>query len=48
MTWWASCPWAMRARRPVCLSAGTSDVVTLHVPELPSTQWMIGAAEIGR
>ena len=23
-----------------------SDVVTLHVPELPSTQWMIGAAEI--
>ena len=24
----------------------TSDVVSLHVPELPSTQWMIGAAEI--
>lgn len=24
----------------------TSDIVTLHVPELPSTQWMIGAAEI--
>ena len=24
----------------------SSDVVTLHVPELPSTQWMIGAAEI--
>ena len=23
-----------------------SDVVTLHVPELPSTQWMIGAAQI--
>ena len=23
-----------------------ADVVTLHVPELPSTQWMIGAAEI--
>jgi len=23
-----------------------SDIVTLHVPELPSTQWMIGAAEI--
>ena len=25
---------------------GQSDIVTLHVPELPSTQWMIGAAEI--
>jgi hypothetical protein len=25
---------------------GASDVVTLHVPELPSTQWMIGAQEI--
>ncbi|MDH4448911.1 MAG: NAD(P)-dependent oxidoreductase, partial [Acidovorax sp.] len=25
---------------------GQSDVVSLHVPELPSTQWMIGAAEI--
>ncbi|MEJ8854308.1 phosphoglycerate dehydrogenase [Variovorax robiniae] len=25
---------------------GQSDVVTLHVPELPSTKWMIGAAEI--
>ena len=24
----------------------TSDIVSLHVPELPSTQWMIGAAEI--
>ncbi|MBP7566515.1 MAG: phosphoglycerate dehydrogenase [Burkholderiaceae bacterium] len=24
----------------------TSDIVTLHVPELPSTQWMIGAAQI--
>ena len=23
-----------------------SDIVTLHVPELPSTQWMIGAPEI--
>ncbi|UJB65125.1 phosphoglycerate dehydrogenase [Acidovorax sp. YS12] len=23
-----------------------SDIVSLHVPELPSTQWMIGAAEI--
>jgi D-3-phosphoglycerate dehydrogenase len=23
-----------------------SDIVTLHVPELPSTQWMIGCAEI--
>jgi D-3-phosphoglycerate dehydrogenase len=23
-----------------------SDIVTLHVPELPSTQWMIGAKEI--
>lgn len=23
-----------------------SDIVTLHVPELPSTQWMIGASEI--
>ncbi|WP_027014518.1 phosphoglycerate dehydrogenase [Comamonas composti] len=23
-----------------------SDIVTLHVPELPSTQWMVGAAEI--
>ena len=23
-----------------------SDIVTLHVPELPSTKWMIGAAEI--
>lgn len=26
----------------------TSDIVTLHVPELPSTQWMIGAREIAR
>ena len=25
---------------------GASDVVSLHVPELPSTKWMIGAAEI--
>ena len=25
---------------------GQSDIVTLHVPELPSTQWMIGTAEI--
>ena len=25
---------------------GQADIVTLHVPELPSTQWMIGAAEI--
>ncbi|MDD2713301.1 MAG: phosphoglycerate dehydrogenase [Simplicispira sp.] len=25
---------------------GQSDIVTLHVPELPSTQWMIGATEI--
>jgi D-3-phosphoglycerate dehydrogenase / 2-oxoglutarate reductase len=25
---------------------GQSDIVSLHVPELPSTQWMIGAAEI--
>ena len=25
---------------------GQSDIVTLHVPELPSTQWMIGAFEI--
>lgn len=24
----------------------TSDIVTLHVPELPSTQWMMGAAQI--
>ncbi|MET1115213.1 MAG: phosphoglycerate dehydrogenase [Comamonas sp.] len=24
----------------------TSDIVTLHVPELPSTQWMIGAAQL--
>ena len=24
----------------------TADIVTLHVPELPSTQWMIGAAQI--
>ncbi|MFT4190310.1 MAG: phosphoglycerate dehydrogenase [Comamonas sp.] len=24
----------------------TSDIVTLHVPELPSTQWMIGEKEI--
>ena len=24
----------------------TADIVTLHVPELPSTQWMIGASEI--
>ena len=23
-----------------------SDIVTLHVPELPSTQWMMGAAQI--
>ena len=26
---------------------GQSDIVSLHVPELPSTQWMIGAAESG-
>ena len=25
---------------------GQSDIVSLHVPELPSTQWMMGAAEI--
>jgi D-3-phosphoglycerate dehydrogenase len=25
---------------------GKSDIVTLHVPETPATQWMIGAAEI--
>lgn len=25
---------------------GMSDVVSLHVPELPSTQWMMGAAQI--
>src|SRR5690606_948513 len=25
-----------------------SDVVTLHVPETPSTQWMIGASELAR
>ena len=25
---------------------GQSDIVSLHVPELPSTQWMIGAFEI--
>jgi len=25
---------------------GQSDIVTLHVPELPSTQWMIGEREI--
>ena len=25
---------------------GQCDIVSLHVPELPSTQWMIGAAEI--
>ena len=25
---------------------GQSDIVSLHVPELPSTQWMIGPAEI--
>ncbi|GKT16061.1 phosphoglycerate dehydrogenase [Acidovorax sp. SUPP2522] len=25
---------------------GQADIVSLHVPELPSTQWMIGAAEI--
>ena len=25
---------------------GTSDVVSLHVPDLPSTKWMIGAKEI--
>ena len=25
---------------------GQSDIVSLHVPELPSTHWMIGAAEI--
>jgi D-3-phosphoglycerate dehydrogenase len=25
---------------------GQSDIVSLHVPELPSTQWMIGAAEM--
>jgi D-3-phosphoglycerate dehydrogenase len=25
---------------------GQSDIVSLHVPELPSTQWMIGTAEI--
>ncbi len=26
---------------------GQADIVSLHVPELASTQWMIGAAEIG-
>ena len=25
---------------------GMSDIVSLHVPELPSTQWMIGEKEI--
>ena len=25
---------------------GQADIVTLHVPELPSTQWMIGAEEL--
>ena len=27
---------------------GMSDIVSLHVPELPSTQWMIGEKEIAR
>ena len=35
------CPGGVRAE----LFDG-SDIVTLHVPELPSTQWMIGAKEI--
>lgn len=36
------------ARQAASLHAllAASDVVSLHVPELPSTQWMIGAAEI--
>ena len=31
---------------PMATLLREADVVTLHVPELPSTQWMIGAAEI--
>ena len=27
---------------------GMCDIVSLHVPELPSTQWMIGAAQIAK
>jgi D-3-phosphoglycerate dehydrogenase len=36
------------ARQAPSLAAllAQSDIVSLHVPELPSTQWMIGAAEI--
>ncbi len=34
------------ASLPALLAA--SDIVSLHVPELPSTQWMIGAAEIAQ
>ena len=31
---------------PMATLLREADVVTLHVPELPSTQWMIGSAEI--
>ncbi len=36
------------ARQATSLQAllASSDIVTLHVPELPSTQWMLGAAEM--
>lgn len=36
------------ARQAACLTdlLAQSDIVTLHVPELPSTQWMIGKNEI--
>ncbi len=34
------------ASLPALLAA--SDIVSLHVPELPSTQWMVGAAEIAQ
>lgn len=36
------------ARQAASLQAllAASDIVTLHVPELPSTQWMMGAAEL--
>ncbi|AVO48491.1 phosphoglycerate dehydrogenase [Melaminivora suipulveris] len=36
---------ARQARSMEALLA-EADIVTLHVPELPSTQWMIGASEI--
>ena len=37
-----------RSARDLDALLEASDVVTLHVPETPSTKWMIGAAQIAR